>query len=110
MGLFDRFKKRFKKTTESEITAEEDSTEAGEAVEQGRRLKEALDENKPTSEIATPSLSSNNEEEWDDSKDQTGLQPVYSSTEKLTYFLVYMFLSTSSVSFFVTCFIRSLVG
>ena len=45
MGLFDRFKKRFKKTTEEEITAEEDSAEAEEAVEQGIRLKEALDEN-----------------------------------------------------------------
>ncbi len=71
MGLFDRFKKRFKKTTERDITAEGDSTEAEEAVEQGRRLKEALDENKPTSEITTHTLSSNNEDEWDNSKDIT---------------------------------------
>ena len=71
MGLFDRFKKRFKKTTEEEITAEEDSTEAEKAVEQGRQLKEALDENRPTSRVATPTLSMDVEDVWDDSKDIT---------------------------------------
>lgn len=71
MGLFDRFKKRFKKTTEEEITAEEDSTEAEEAVEQGIRLKEALVVNSPTSRAATPNLSSSTEGEWDDSNDIT---------------------------------------
>ena len=43
MGLFDRFKKRFKKT-EEEVTAEEDSTEAEEALDEGSRLKEALEQ------------------------------------------------------------------
>jgi hypothetical protein len=50
MGLFDRFKKRFKKTDEKEITAEENSVEAEEAVEQGKRLKEALEEARPTTQ------------------------------------------------------------
>ena len=35
MGLFDRFKNRFKKTDEEEITAEGDSVKAEEAIEQG---------------------------------------------------------------------------
>ena len=71
MGLFDRFKKRFKKATEEDITAEEDSSEAEKAVEQGRRLKEALDENKPTPDVTIHTHSSDNEDEWDDSENIT---------------------------------------
>ena len=66
MGLFDRFKKRFKKTDEEEITAEENSVEAEEAVEQGNRLKEALEEAKPVTPVAAASPTES-EDEWDDS-------------------------------------------
>ena len=62
MGLFDRFKKHFKKTDEKEITVEENSPEAEEAVEQGKRLKEALEESRPTPAETPPSEI---EDEWD---------------------------------------------
>ena len=71
MGLFDRFKKRFKKTDEKEFTAEENSVEAEEAVEQGKRLKEALEEARPTPQEATPKPTLEIEEEWDDSDEIT---------------------------------------
>ena len=35
MGLFDRFKKRFKKSSKEEISADEDSAEAKQAAEEG---------------------------------------------------------------------------
>ena len=70
MGLFDRFKKRFKKTDEKEITVEENSPEAEEAVEQGKRLKEALEGSRPIPvEASSPSLEIENE--WDDSDEIT---------------------------------------
>ena len=47
MGLFDRFKKRFKKSAE-EITVEEDSMEAEQALEERRELIESLEDSKPT--------------------------------------------------------------
>ncbi len=71
MGLFDRFKKHFKKTDEKEITAEENSVEAEEAVEQGKRLKEALEEARPTPLETPPSLTPEIEDEWDDSAEIT---------------------------------------
>ena len=43
MGLFDRFKKRFKKSAE-EITVEEDSVEAEQALEERRELIESLED------------------------------------------------------------------
>ena len=66
MGLFDRFKKRFKKT-EEEVTAEENSTEAEEALDEGSRLKEALEENRAASEEPAPQPPEA-EDEWDDSE------------------------------------------
>ncbi|MEC8913849.1 MAG: AAA family ATPase, partial [Candidatus Thermoplasmatota archaeon] len=66
MGLFDRFKKRFKKT-EEEITAEEDSAEAEKALDEGSRLKEALEQSKPAPE-APPPQPPGAEDEWDDSE------------------------------------------
>ena len=66
MGLFDRFKKRFKKT-EEEVTAEENSTEAEEALDEGSRLKEALEQSRPTPE-ASPPQPPEAEDEWDDSE------------------------------------------
>jgi len=66
MGLFDRFKKRFKKT-EEEVTAEEDSAEAEEALDEGTRLKEALDQSKPVAKAPPPQLPEA-EDEWDDSE------------------------------------------
>ena len=66
MGLFDRFKKRFKKT-EEEVTAEENSTEAEEALDEGSRLKEALEQSRPTPEASTPQPPEA-EDEWDDSE------------------------------------------
>ncbi|MFL2533300.1 MAG: signal recognition particle-docking protein FtsY [Candidatus Thalassarchaeum sp.] len=71
MGLFDRFKKRFKKTDEKEITVEENSPEAEEAVEQGKLLKEALEEARPTPLETPPSLTPEIEDEWDDSDEIT---------------------------------------
>jgi len=71
MGLFDRFKKRFKKTDEKEITAKENSVEAEEAVEQGKRLKEALEEARPIPQEATPKPILEIENEWDDSDEIT---------------------------------------
>ena len=65
MGLFDRFKKRFKKT-EEEVTAEENSTEAEEALDEGSRLKEALEENRAAPEEPAPQPPET-EDEWDDS-------------------------------------------
>ena len=66
MGLFDRFKKRFKKT-EEEVTAEENSTEAEEALDEGSRLKEALEQSRPTPEAPAPQPPEA-EDEWDDSE------------------------------------------
>ena len=66
MGLFDRFKKRFKKT-EEEATAEENSTEAEEALDEGSRLKEALEQSRPTPETSPPQPPEA-EDEWDDSE------------------------------------------
>jgi len=66
MGLFDRFKKRFKKT-EEEVTAEEDSAEAEEALDEGTRLKEALEQSKPAAKAPPPQLPEA-EDEWDDSE------------------------------------------
>ena len=70
MGLFDRFKKRFKKTDEKEITVEENSPEAEEAVEQGKRLKEALEGSRPIP-VEAYSPSPEIENEWDDSDEIT---------------------------------------
>ena len=67
MGLFDRFKKRFNKTDEEDITAEGDTAEAEEAVEQGKRLKEALKEARPATPVAA-APPSESEDEWDDSE------------------------------------------
>ena len=69
MGLFDRFKKRFKKTNEEEITAEGGSVEAEEAVEQGKRLKEALEEARPSMAVAATTPSSESDDEWDNSEE-----------------------------------------
>ena len=66
MGLFDRFKKRFKKT-EEEVTVEENSAEAEEALDEGSRLKEALEQSKPAPEAAPPQPPEA-EDEWDDSE------------------------------------------
>ena len=66
MGLFDRFKKRFKKT-EEEVTVEENSAEAEEALDEGSRLKEALEQSKPAPE-APPPQPPEAEDEWDDSE------------------------------------------
>ena len=71
MGLFDRFKKRFKKTDEEELTAEGDSVEADEATEQGKRLKEALEEARPAAPVAAATPSPESEDEWDDSEEIT---------------------------------------
>ena len=66
MGLFDRFKKRFKKT-EEEVTVEENSAEAEAALDEGSRLKEALEQSKPAPEAAPPQPPEA-EDEWDDSE------------------------------------------
>ena len=42
MGLFDRFKKRFKKSSEDEISADEDSAEAKQASEEGAQMRQDI--------------------------------------------------------------------
>ena len=66
MGLFDRFKKRFKRT-EEEVTVEGDSVEAEEALDEGLRLKEALEQSRRAPE-APPPQPPEVEDEWDESE------------------------------------------
>ena len=42
MGLFDRFKKRFKKSAEDEISVDEDSVEAKQASEEGAQMRQNI--------------------------------------------------------------------
>ena len=42
MGLFDRFKKRFKKSAEDEISVDEDSVEAKQASEEGAQMRHSF--------------------------------------------------------------------
>ena len=64
MGLFDRFKKRFKKSSEQEITADEDSAEAKQASEEGARMRQDIVKTREAQ--ITPITTEEVGDEWDE--------------------------------------------
>ena len=83
MGLFDRFKKRFKKSAE-EITVEEDSVEAEKALEKREELIESLEDSKPIhppspKTVETPAETG---EQWDDLDDEPAEDPFAKPLER----------------------------
>jgi len=83
MGLFDRFKKRFKKSAE-EITVEEDSVEAEQALEERRELIESLEDSKPTPSPAPQMVETQAEtgEQWDDFDEEPAVDPFAKPLER----------------------------
>ena len=69
MGLFDRFKKRFKKSSEEEISADEKSPEAIQASEEGARMRQNIA--KPREEPIPQKTTEEPDDEWDDEDDST---------------------------------------
>ena len=69
MGLFDRFKKRFKKSSEEEISADEKSPEAIQASEEGARMRQNIA--KPREEPILQETTEEPDDEWDDEDDST---------------------------------------
>ena len=82
MGLFDRFKKRFKKSAE-EITVEDDSVEAERALEERKELIETLEDSKPTHPppkmVETPVETG---EQWDDFDEEPAEDPFAKPLER----------------------------
>ena len=82
MGLFDRFKKRFKKSAE-EITVEDDSVEAEQALEERKDLIETLGDSKPTHPppqmVETPAETG---EQWDDFDEEPAEDPFAKPLER----------------------------
>ena len=82
MGLFDRFKKRFKKSAE-EITVEDDSVEAEQALEERKELIETLEDSKPTHPppkmVETPVETG---EQWDDFDEEPAEDPFAKPLER----------------------------
>ena len=82
MGLFDRFKKRFKKSAE-EITVEDDSVEAEQALEERKELIETLEDSKPThlppKVVETPVETG---EQWDDFDEEPAEDPFAKPLER----------------------------
>ena len=83
MGLFDRCKKRFKKSAE-EITVEEDSVEAEKALEKREELIESLEDSKPIhppspKAVETPAETG---EQWDDFDDEPAEDPFAKPLER----------------------------
>ena len=82
MGLFDRFKKRFKKSAE-EITVEDDSVEAEQALEERKELIETLEDSKPTHPppqmVETPAETG---EQWDDFDEEPTEDPFAKPLER----------------------------
>ena len=82
MGLFDRFKKRFKKSAE-EITVEDDSVEAEQALEERKELIETLEDSKPThlppKVVETPVETG---EQWDDFDEEPAEDPYAKPLER----------------------------
>ena len=82
MGLFDRFKKRFKKSAE-EITVEDDSVEAEQALEERKELIETLGNSKPTHPppqmVETPAETG---EQWDDFDEESTEDPFAKPLER----------------------------
>jgi len=83
MGLFDRFKKRFKKSAE-EITVEEDSVEAEQALEERRELIESLGDSKPTPTPVPQTVETQAEtgEQWDDFDEEPAVDPFAKPLER----------------------------
>ena len=67
MGLFDRFKKRFKKSSEDEISADEDSEEAKQASEEGAQMRQDIAKKREAP--ITPPQIEESDNEWDDDDD-----------------------------------------
>ena len=67
MGLFDRFKKRFKKSSEEEISADQESAEAKQASEEGARMRQDIAKARKTP--PTPIPIDEPEDEWDEEED-----------------------------------------
>jgi len=82
MGLFDRFKKRFKKSAE-EITVEDDSVEAEQALEERKELIETLEDSKSTHPlpqmVETPAETG---EQWDDFDEEPTEDPFAKPLER----------------------------
>jgi fused signal recognition particle receptor len=82
MGLFDRFKKRFKKSAK-EITVEDDSVEAEQALEERKELIETLEDSKPTHPppqmVETPAETG---EQWDDFDEEPTEDPFAKPLER----------------------------
>ena len=82
MGLFDRFKKRFKKSAE-EITVEDDSVEAEQALEERKELIETLEDSTPTHPppkmVETPVETG---EQWDDFDEEPAEDPFTKPLER----------------------------
>jgi len=83
MGLFDRFKKRFKKSAE-EITVEEDSVEAEQALEERRELIESLEDSKPIPSPVPQTVETKAEtgEQWDDFDEEPAVDPFAKPLER----------------------------
>ncbi len=83
MGLFDRFKKHFKKSAE-EITVEEDSVEAEQALEERRELIESLEDSKPTPTPVPQTVETQAEtgEQWDDFDEEPTVDPFAKPLER----------------------------
>ena len=69
MGLFDPFKKRFRRSTEEEISADEESPEAKQASEEGARMRQNIA--KPREEPILQETTEEPDDEWDDEDDST---------------------------------------
>ena len=67
MGLFDRFKKRFRRSSEEEISADEKSPEAKQASEEGARMRQNIA--KPREEPIPQETTEEPDDEWDDEDD-----------------------------------------
>ena len=83
MGLFDRFKKRFKKSAE-DITVEDDSVEAEQALEERRETIKAIEDSKPTHPL-TPQMAetpAETGEQWDDFDEEPAEDPFTKPLER----------------------------
>ena len=69
MGLFDRFKKRFRKSSEEEISADEESLEAKQASEEGALMRQNIA--KPREKPIPQKTTEQPDDEWDDEDDST---------------------------------------
>ena len=67
MGLFDRFKKRFRKSSEEEISADEESLEAKQASEEGALMRQNIA--KPREKPIPQKTTEQPDDEWDDEDD-----------------------------------------